>query len=154
MTTKSWERCDNESDESWEAFVSYRDMAPRSNARVARQLGKSVQLVDRWSSRHSWQARVILWDREQDRAWLDELAAARKDAARTQWSIATTMLEKVQQSVETIAESDEPLAPSDAAKWVEVAGKALTTALSTTDGAAATAADLGRLLRAPRRSAE
>jgi hypothetical protein len=63
-----WERQFNESRKAFEAFVVYRDMGPRrSQERVARELGKSAQLMARWSSKWSWVERASAWVDEQDK---------------------------------------------------------------------------------------
>lgn len=84
-----WERQTNESDESWEAFVDYRDSAgegdgKRSQHATARRIGKGRQLVSRWSAEHEWQRRVQAFDRDQDAIRLAEQAQAIKRAARRQ----------------------------------------------------------------------
>jgi len=57
-----------ESAKAYAAFVVYRDLgAERSTAAVARSLGRSKTLIDRWSSRHGWVARARARDDEIDR---------------------------------------------------------------------------------------
>lgn len=80
-----WERQLNETDVAFAAFVTYRDYErttgeSRSLAKVKQRLGKSKQLMERWSSRHNWLARVGAWDGHLDalRASAAE-AQARKD---------------------------------------------------------------------------
>lgn len=80
---KPWERIDGETSRAWEGFVSYRDMGPeRSLSKVARQLSKSKQLLQRWSSRWLWVMRVRAWDDHMDerlrQAHEDEVIAMRK----------------------------------------------------------------------------
>ncbi len=63
-----WERQFNESRKAFEAFTVYRDMGPsRSQEKVARELGKSAQLMARWSVKWSWVDRVEAWIDEKDR---------------------------------------------------------------------------------------
>lgn len=64
---------------AFEAFRHYLEMGPaRSTAKVARALGKSKTLIDRWSSRWSWQNRVREFEaqatRHVDDAHLDAIA--------------------------------------------------------------------------------
>jgi hypothetical protein len=55
----AWERQEPESARAYEAFCHYRDLGPsRSLAKVGQELGKSVGLMERWSSEHDWVARV------------------------------------------------------------------------------------------------
>jgi hypothetical protein len=82
-----WERQPEESPQSWEAFVCYRDMLQlehdgrilgrRSQREVGRRLGKSGQLMDRWAKRHDWVNRVAAYDSDLDR---DRRAALRSEA--------------------------------------------------------------------------
>lgn len=58
----------NESAEAFEAFAAYRDAGVvRSLVLVAEKLGKSEQLISRWSSKHNWVKRVHAYDAELDR---------------------------------------------------------------------------------------
>lgn len=82
---EAWERQPDETSVAWEAFLLYRNLgAKRSNARVAQQLGKSKQLIDRWSSRHKWVRRVEAYEQDQEREYQAELAEARREMARRQ----------------------------------------------------------------------
>jgi hypothetical protein len=68
LTPAPWERQPKESPEAWEAFALYRDMGvERSTAKVGRALGKSTDLMDRWSRNHSWVARCMAYDVYLDR---------------------------------------------------------------------------------------
>lgn len=65
---KPWERLPKETTEAFEAFKEYRDMgAERSLAKVGAKLGKSTELMERWSARHDWVKRVQAWDDEVER---------------------------------------------------------------------------------------
>jgi hypothetical protein len=65
-----WDRHEDESDQAWGAFKEYRDMGPgvRSQAKVARKLGKSRGTVSSFASQHAWRVRVRSWDAEADAA--------------------------------------------------------------------------------------
>lgn len=74
----AWERQPKETPPAFEAFRLYLELGPaRSTAKVARQLGKSKTLMDRWSSRDRWVARAAAWEAHQaehaDATWLDEI---------------------------------------------------------------------------------
>ena len=60
MTTRySFDRQPGESEQAFTAFRAYLDLGlQRSLAAVGRQLGKSKAMMERWSSRWSWVARV------------------------------------------------------------------------------------------------
>lgn len=58
-----WDRWPGETPKPWQAFTIYRDMGlDRSGAKVGDKLGKSSTLIERWSSRYRWVARVELFD--------------------------------------------------------------------------------------------
>ena len=68
VETELWERQPGESAKAFEAFCIYRDMGvSRSARKVSEKLGKSRQLLSRWSAQYSWVDRVDAWDAEQDR---------------------------------------------------------------------------------------
>lgn len=58
-----WTRREDESTPAYDAFRTYLNMGTeRSTAAVARELGKSKTLMDRWSGTHSWADRVRAHD--------------------------------------------------------------------------------------------
>lgn len=58
-----WVRAAGESDVAYAAFLAYRDLgSARSTAKVGRALGKSADLMQRWSARWAWVARALAWD--------------------------------------------------------------------------------------------
>lgn len=64
MSMFAWEQQVKESGEAYEAFICYRDQprGERSQVKVAEALGKSTQLISRWSSAWNWVARCQAWD--------------------------------------------------------------------------------------------
>ena len=84
MEVGSWERQPEESDVAFAAFAEYRDYTRtpsegRSLLIVARRLSKSVALMKRWSSRHSWVARAGAFDADLDRI---RVSAAQEQARK------------------------------------------------------------------------
>lgn len=82
-----WERRQNESAKAHAAFVKYCELgSERSCAAVAKELGKSRQLIERWCSRHEWVERVTeydVWMHQQSlRAQVREVAEMGKRHAR------------------------------------------------------------------------
>lgn len=60
------ERLPDESAKAYQARIEYVTMGPeRSTAKVGQRLGKTKDLMDRWSSRHDWQATARAWDNQQ-----------------------------------------------------------------------------------------
>ena len=96
-----WERQPKESPPAFQAFVVYRDLGlgTRSNAKVARELGKSITLINRWSSRWNWVRRVEEYDAELDREIRDrhvkELYEARDRHANLSRLLQTKFLERL-----------------------------------------------------------
>ena len=63
MSTK---RLKDESAKAYAAFKLYAEMgAQRSHAAVGQKLGKSKELLERWSSKFEWVKRAAQWDNEQ-----------------------------------------------------------------------------------------
>ena len=102
-----WERQFNESRKSFEAFVAYRDMGKgRSQVRVARELGKSAQLMARWSSRWSWVDRASAWVDEQDR----QLRSSQREAVLKMnvrhASLAAALTGKVVEKLQSVSQEE------------------------------------------------
>lgn len=83
------ERQKGETAPAFEAFRSYLMMGGgRSTAKVARQLGKSKTLIDRWSSRNDWVERVRAFESSIAREVDDEQRDRLAERARRQAQIA------------------------------------------------------------------
>jgi hypothetical protein len=123
-----WERLTGESQQSFEAFTIYRDMgAERSLAKVARQLGKSSTLIERWSGRDAWVTRCDAWDLELDRIHRGFLVAHRREVERRQLRIAGAMQAKM---VDRLSRLDvDALSPRDLSSWLDVTVKVQRSAL-------------------------
>lgn len=118
---EAWERREDESDQAWAAFVTYRNMgSQRSIAKVAQDLGKSRPLISGWSSRHSWVIRVQAYDAEEDRLWRLEQAEARREAARHHYDLGNAALVKFGNFLDTIADHELELEPAVYTKLAEV----------------------------------
>src|SRR4051812_13980669 len=78
--TDSCDRLAGESTQAFEAFATYRDMAPgeRSLTAVGERISKSKSLCARWSAQHNWLLRVQAWDASQDQLRRKRLAAERE----------------------------------------------------------------------------
>lgn len=111
------ERQKGESAVAFEAFRIYLEAGPaRSTAKVARSLGKSKTLIDRWSSRWSWVERVRAFDTKAagaaDDAHLDAIARrSRRQAEIAQLHGEATALvarEVVQRIATAVQEGRDP----------------------------------------------
>lgn len=137
-----WERLVNESAPAFAAFVKYRDAGPdRSLAKVAKELGKSTTLIERWSARDHWVNRVAAWEVEQDRLWREQQLGHRRDVGRRQLRIANAMQAQLVQALSRLDLST--LSPRDLGYWLEVSTKVQRQALGLGEHIAHTGADGG-----------
>lgn len=98
-----WDQQPEESTPAWEAFRTYRDMgATRSTAKVARRLGKSKTLMDRWSGANSWQIRVSAYDKFLDREWQKEVKERRRRAARRNADMSAKAMDLVHSQMDVL----------------------------------------------------
>ncbi len=77
-----WERLPGESLAAFKSFVVYRDMEKRSQAAVVTVTGKNRSVINEFSRRWNWVARVDAWEAHLDREAAQELARARRDQVR------------------------------------------------------------------------
>lgn len=124
-----WQQMEGESGKAYEAFCVFRDQgATRSCSRVARHLGKSGQLIRRWSATYDWQARSAAWDRHleavRDQAWVkaqtahpDEIAAMNARHAEA----AVAVQQKALLRLASISPDD--LSPAQTLAWLVEAVK-------------------------------
>lgn len=115
-----WERQPGESVKAFGAFALYRDMGTdRSTRKVAQQLGKSVAMIQRWSSSHKWTDRVDAWDAEQDRKARDEHLKEIAKMRSRHIKLAVSMLVKAAKGLEKL-DPDE-MNPNSITRMVDVA---------------------------------
>ena len=119
---KPWERQDGETPKQFEAFVVYRDMGEnRSLVKVAGVLGKSEQLMSRWSSANRWVERVTAWDDEQDRILRQEQIKDIKKMRKRHADLAYAGLLKMAQAMKQMKPED--FKPSDIPRFAEAFSK-------------------------------
>lgn len=115
-----WERIETDTDKSWEAFVVYRDLgADRTLDKVAKVLGKSNGLIERWSQKHEWVRRAGLWDAQEDRSKQEGKLEDIRSMDRRHISIAQLFQQKVLDRIRDI--DPEELTPNQLISWYEVA---------------------------------
>lgn len=62
---KPWERRPDESAKAWQSFCCYRDLGSRRTIEtVAKNVGRSLGHVLKWSARYAWVGRAFAWDDE------------------------------------------------------------------------------------------
>lgn len=109
---RPWERLPKESNQSFEAFMLYRDMGKkRSLAKVSNELGKSKALMDRWSSRDRWVERVQAYDDHMDRLELEQRDTDIKDMLERHSKVSMLFQQKVIEGLKVL--KGETLSPSD-----------------------------------------
>ena len=120
MERLPWERQKGESRQAFEAFCVYRDMGPaRSHSKVAKELGKSITIISRWSSRWNWVARTMEWDQELDRRNIEAQIEAKKEMAERHIKVSMMFQQKIIERLRSL--NPDSLSPSDLARWFEVA---------------------------------
>ena len=119
---KPWERQEGETPKQFEAFVVYRDLGDeRSQEKVAKKLGKSAQLMSRWSSANNWVERVAEWDNEQDRILRAEQLKEIKKMRKRHADIAYAGLIKAAQALKEIPL--EEIKASDISRLIDTCSK-------------------------------
>lgn len=116
-----WDRRKDESEPAYAAFLVYRELEPkdRSQTEVAKRLGKSKQLIARWSQRYAWPIRTAAFDRHKEHRWLEQTLHLRREVAERDLAIAGAMLGKVVMRLRTI--DAERMSARECAEWVRVA---------------------------------
>lgn len=136
-----WEQQPEETPPAFHAFAIYRDMGPRrSTAKVARELGKSKTIVDRWSSRNAWVVRASAYDSHVDREHLIRLRVARQKAARRGIRVGAKAMRLLEQVIDDAANTPDLVKLTDVAAIARVALAAEESALKLTDTSRGTGA--------------
>jgi hypothetical protein len=111
-----YERLEKESKKAFEAFQMYRDMgADRSIRKVAKELGKSQQLLSRWSAQYDWVDRANKYDAEMDRIALLQQEKERKAMIKRHAKQSMIFQEQVLNRIKKF--NVEELEPKDMIKW-------------------------------------
>lgn len=108
-----------EGPEAFEAFETYLDAGPTRAIRpVAAKIGKSRELLGRWSVTWSWDKRARRYDSEQDRVRREQHRAKLDKMYDTQARIANAMAGKLVERIRTLAVED--LSAKEVAVWFKV----------------------------------
>lgn len=92
----TWGQRPDEGDKAFAAFKAYRNAGiRRSLRRAACDVGKGKRLMEKWSSRHGWQARVAAWDLEQQDLRRDARVQAISEAEERHGKLARALLGRV-----------------------------------------------------------
>jgi hypothetical protein len=118
----AWERQDGEGVKPFQAFAIYRDMGmDRSLRDVAKQLGKSLTIIARWSGHWKWVERCKKYDEELDRVAQKALKKSIADMNKRHADAAVLFQQKLLQRLATVKPDD--LTPGDMIKWLTEAAK-------------------------------
>lgn len=140
-----WDKRKGETAPAFEAFVLYRDMGPkRSLEKAASRVGKTKQMLGRWSSEHDWQDRTAAWDEYLDRRVQEDNAHEHLEMNRRHGQLARMLQGKVVERLQGI--DVDAIKPADLARIVDVAVRIERLAAgAATDIAAFTDLDLSKL---------
>jgi len=117
-----WERQKGEGKKAYQAFTAYLQMGTkRSHAKVAAQLRKSTALMNRWSRRWSWVARVEAWEAEQERIEREEWEKQCRGMAKRHANAALLFQQKALHKLAQL--NPDELSPGDLIKWMVEAAK-------------------------------
>ena len=102
-----WYRLKGESRKAYEAFAVYRDLgAARSQAKVAERLGKSLELMKRWSAKHEWVDRAASFDANEEFELMSAEREERIKMRRNDAKIARMMMEKAVDALQLVDPKD------------------------------------------------
>lgn len=117
-----WERQPSESDTMYTSFSRYLALgSARTLAKAAQVLTKNPSYLRGVAAQYRWADRAASWDREQDRSFIEQMAADRRQVARAQLRVGTQFIAKVVARLETL--DVETLRPQDLARFADVAIK-------------------------------
>ncbi len=119
-TDKPWERQKGESAQAYEAFSTYLNMgAERSTRAVARELGKSASLIQRWSREKEWQERVRAYENDLEREARKKAIADRKAMTERHIGIAMQLQKKALEALGSLSVED--MTPKDIKEYIKMA---------------------------------
>lgn len=105
----SWERQPGESEKAYEGFKAYLDMGTeRSVRKVAQKLNKSLTLIGRWSSTHSWPKRARDYDNSITQAELKTQKQAAASMRKRQLQTAVLIQKKAFDALQNMDISELP----------------------------------------------
>ena len=117
-----WFRQKGESRKAYEAFAVYRDLGiGRSLPKVATHLGKSLELMKRWSARHEWVDRAAAFDANEDFEHMVAMREQRLKQRINDAKLARLIKQKVVDRMNNLDASE--LTPKQLIQWFEVGVK-------------------------------
>lgn len=138
--TELWDRQPEETHQSFQAFAIYRDLSPSTRSIPAAAaihyespVANEVQVrqLKEWSSRFMWVTRAGTWDQHVDSKAQEEVLENLLEVRRRHADIARGFLDKVAVRLSDL--DPDLLAPSDLARWMDVATRIEREAVGTVD---------------------
>lgn len=125
MSASEWEIRPGESAKAFEAFTVYRGLRPseRSLRLVGEQLGKSEGLIERWSARWAWVARVRAYDAHLEQQRRADWEAERLEQRAARQKVVCALLSMAADLVR--AQQEKPLTPDDLHRLASAVAKVL-----------------------------
>lgn len=118
--TEVWERQEGESPQAFEAFRTYRDMGEkRTLSAVARELGKSLQLIERWKKAWSWKDRALAYDHALDREAHKEAVKSLREMTKRHIKISVQIQSKALEALQRMNVED--MTPKDVREYIKMA---------------------------------
>jgi len=115
-----WERQQGESEQAWEAFLTYRDMdPPRKVQAVASKLSKSRQQITKWKSAWSWEERARAYDNQIDREVKEKVVDDRQEMRERHIYIAKSLQKKALDALKNLRPED--MSPRDIKEYFRLA---------------------------------
>jgi len=117
---RPWEKQPGETAKAFAAFVAFKNIEPafRSQVRVASDLGKSRQQIQRWASEWDWDERASAYDEEQEDKLLASRIEQKKKMDEEHLRIVRGARNKAVQALKQLDPKD--LTPSELRHWLEM----------------------------------
>jgi hypothetical protein len=117
-----WDRQPGESPKAYASFVKYRDLGRGRTVKAAAEAAdRAPQYFWKLSHEWGWVERAAAYDREEDRVFIADTAAARLTMARRHARLATALQNKVVAAIQALDPAK--LSPSDLIRTLEAATK-------------------------------
>lgn len=116
---EGWDRISGESSRAFGLFAHYRDEGlNRSLRKTAEAFNVSTRLLEKQSSRYSWQMRVRAWDRGQDRQRQLDNRVAQRVMVDRHAALATLAQQKALERLQALKPNE--LTPGEAMRLLEM----------------------------------
>ncbi len=117
---RPWDKQPGETTKAYAAFVAFKNIEPafRSQVRVASDLSKSRQQIQRWSSKWNWEERASAYDETQEVELLASRIEMKKRMDEEHLRIVRHARNKAVQALKDLDPKD--LTPSELRHWLDM----------------------------------